>query len=115
MNYRELIANHLQSLRDRGYDNQQIADMLGYEKKNNISMLMSSTETTLMAAKKLPALARACGLNDYEAYRLFFRLAKHNCATEWTGELFLWQAKLQQGALAIYRARKAVALSTPVA
>lgn len=115
MNYRQLVAHHLQSLRARGYDNQQIADMLGYDKKNNISMLMSSTETTVMAAKKLPALVKACGLNDYEAYRLLFRLAMHNCATEWDGELFAWQAKLQQGAIAIYRARVAAAASISTA
>jgi hypothetical protein len=107
MNYRELVIFHLQTLTDKGVTNQQIAEALGLEKRNYISMLKNNDETTTLALFRLPALVQLCSLDDYEAYRLLFKLAQFNVASKWTSELFVWQSKVQMGALNLYRARKA--------
>lgn len=107
MNYRELVTFHLQTLTDKGATNQQIAEALGLEKRNYISMLKNKDETTTLALFRLPALVRLCALDDYEAYRLLYKLSQSNVASKWTSELFVWQSKVQMGALKLYRARKA--------
>lgn len=86
--------------------NQQIAEALGLENRNYISMLKNKDETTTLALARLPALVKLCELDDYEAYRLLFKLAQFNVASKWTSELFAWQSKVQMGALNLYRARK---------
>jgi hypothetical protein len=107
MNYRELVIFHLQCLTDKGVSNQQIAEALGLENRNYISMLKNKDETTTLALGRLPAFVQLCALDDYEAYRLLFKLAQFNVASKWTSELFVWQSKVQMGALNLYRARKA--------
>lgn len=112
MNYRELVASHLQTLRDHGLTNQQIADKLGLAKGNYVSMLINTEETgTVLALKRLPALTNACGLNDYEALLLVFKLAHYGCASEWDAATFRWHGKILTGALRIYKARKSLMLA----
>lgn len=106
MNYRELVAFHLQTLKDRGLTNDEIAAMLGFAKGNYISMLMNMEKNgTVLAFNRLPALTKACGLNDYEAMRLVFRLAKYHSASGMDLATLQWQAKVLNGARLIYRAR----------
>jgi hypothetical protein len=110
MNYRELVVQHLQTLRVRGLTNQQIADKLGLAKGNYVSMLMKLEESgTVLALKRLPDLQDSCGFNDYEALRLWFKLAKDGHASEWDAATFRWYGKILMGALHIYKARKSLA------
>lgn len=113
MNYRELVASHLQTMRAGGLTNQQIADKLGLGKGNYVSMLMNMAEAgTVLALRRLPALAEACGLNDYEALLLVFKLAQYGCASEWDAATFAWHGRILAGALRIYKARKSLVLAT---
>lgn len=110
MNYRELVVQHLQTLRDRGLTNQQIADKLGLAKGNYVSMLMKLEESgTVLALKRLPDLVDVCGLDDYAAFRLAFRFAQDGHASEWDAATFRWHGKILMGALRSYKARKSLA------
>lgn len=110
MTYRELVAHHLQSLKDRGMTNQEIAVQLNLGKGNYVSMLMNLTGTEcLLALKRLPLLAKLCGLTPYESALLVLKRAKHHpdSATEMCVETLAWVMTVFNGAKGDYQARKA--------
>jgi transcriptional regulator with XRE-family HTH domain len=75
MNYKELVRSHLQPLLDTGMTQREVAEKLGLENPNYVSMMLSDRypEAELGLAR-LPALCALCGLTARESLRLAKRL-----------------------------------------
>lgn len=112
MTYRELIAQHLRTLKDKGMTNQEVADKLGLGKGNYVSMLMNPVGVeTPLALKRLPALTKLCGLTPYQAALLVVKRAQchPDSATELCLETLTWTMHVFHAAKLDYVARKGVA------
>lgn len=71
MNYKERIATLLRSALDKGLTQAELAQELGFNKPNLISMHVDPLNTiSPFPLKRIPALARHCGLTDQEALGL---------------------------------------------
>lgn len=62
MTYKELVCTHLQPLLDRGMRRHDVADKLGLESPNMVSMVMSPRYKTLLPLRRIPALSALVGL-----------------------------------------------------
>lgn len=76
MNYRQLVASHLQALADEGRTQKQIAALIGVKGGNYISMLINPVGHDILALKRVPALAAARGLSDREALKMPYLLCR---------------------------------------
>lgn len=73
--YKELVRSHLQPLIDAGMTQREIAEKLGIESPNYISMVLSDRyPEALLPLTRLPAMCSLCGLTATESLRLAKRL-----------------------------------------
>lgn len=98
--YKQAVAAHLRDLSDLGHTQLEMAHLLGTAKGNLISMIMNPKRPERLAAKRLPALERACKLTAKECVRLFIlhtREYPEGCALN--EETAVWFLRKTQQAL----------------
>jgi transcriptional regulator with XRE-family HTH domain len=73
--YKELVRSHLQPLIEAGLTQREVAEKLGIESPNYISMVLSDRyPEAQLPMTRLPAMCALCGLTATESLRLAKRL-----------------------------------------
>jgi hypothetical protein len=77
LTYKKRIANHIDSLYNRGLTRDEIAKLLGFEKANVVSMHADpANPISPFPLTRLPALDKACRLSAIECVELVWARAK---------------------------------------
>jgi hypothetical protein len=102
MNYRQAISTLLQSLIDSGMNQKEIAAVLDLTNANVVSMhLHPGSGISPFPLKRLPALAKACGLAPAEGLRLVMLRAVHHPdnATQFDKSTLSWLLRTTRSCL----------------
>ncbi len=107
--YKSMVRGHLQPLLDAGATQRQIADSLGLENPNFISMVLSDRyPNALLSFPRLRAMCALCGLSATQSLSLVRQLSKVSGkkSVQFDEETFEWM--LRCTALALKEPRGAV-------
>lgn len=97
MNYKELIAKHINTLAEQGNDRDDIAQLLGFKRANVVSMHSDPTNgISPFPLTRLPALARACHLTPKECVDLIWARATDypERATSFDRKTYIWMMRI---------------------
>lgn len=109
MNFKEQIAFYLQTCVDKKMTHQEIAEALGLPKGNVVTMHLDPLDDiSPFPLKRLPALARLCGLDAMQSLRLVNLRATHHpkSATQFDYATMAWLMRLTTEGLMLRKAAK---------
>lgn len=110
MNYKELVAKHIDTLADGGHDREDIAKLLGFPRANVVSMHRDpANPISPFPLSRLPALARACNLSPQECVELIWARATDypEGATSFDRKTFIWVVRVTEMAARSLKLKKA--------
>lgn len=107
--YKTLVRSHLQPLIAAGMTQREVAEKLGIESHNFISMILSDRyPEALLPLTRLPAMCSLCGLTGTQSLRLVKRVVADSAVKAMHMDVATFEWILRCTALALKEPRGAV-------